>query len=169
MELDLNVSVLSLEAEQENLTGLCVASFFRLLLSPVHVPSKNAGSDPEAFWLRPVMAITASMRPQSGRIVYAGSYFSHAILSRSSKEGLDHTVPHRPGSHLDGLLRFWPNASGPEASRCARIIGPSSGRRQTAHYHFPTFRLGYILSQTVRILLCKTRPDPIGFWLTVPV
>ena len=140
-----------------------------LLLSPVHVPSKHAGSDPEAFWLRPVMAITASMQPLPGRIVYAGSDFSHAILSRSSKEGLDHIVSHRPGSDLDGLIRFWPNASGPEASRCARIIGPNSGRTQTVHYHFPTFRLGYILSQTALIILCKTRPDPIGCWLTVPV
>ena len=28
------------------------------------IPSKHAGSDPEAFWLRPVMAITASMQPE---------------------------------------------------------------------------------------------------------
>ena len=31
--------------------------------SPANMP------DPEAFWLRPVMAITASMQPESGRIV----------------------------------------------------------------------------------------------------
>ena len=29
-------------------------------------PSKHAGSDPEAFLLRPVMAITASVQPESG-------------------------------------------------------------------------------------------------------
>ena len=32
------------------------------------VPGKYAGSNPEAFWLRPVMAITASVQPESGRI-----------------------------------------------------------------------------------------------------
>ena len=33
------------------------------------------------------------------------------------------TVQNRPGSDLDGLVRSWPNGSGPEASRCAKIIG----------------------------------------------
>ena len=32
--------------------------------------SEHAGPDSEAFWLRPVMAITASVQPVSGRIVY---------------------------------------------------------------------------------------------------
>ena len=35
-------------------------------------PSKHAGSDPEAFWLRPVTTITASVQPEWGRIVHAG-------------------------------------------------------------------------------------------------
>ena len=56
----------------------------------------------------------------------------------------------RPGScctkpariRLEGLVRFWPTASGPEASRCARIIWPGSGRTQPARNQFPTFRLG---------------------------
>ena len=40
--------------------------------------SNHAGSEPEAFWLRPVMDITASVQPESGRIVYnyAGSDFT---------------------------------------------------------------------------------------------
>ena len=58
--------------------------------------------------------------------------------SDSSEEGLDHIVWNWPGSNLDGLVRFWPNTSGLEASQCARIIGPSSGRMQMAHYHFQT-------------------------------
>ena len=33
------------------------------------LPSEHAGSDPEAFWFRPVMAITASVQPESGRVV----------------------------------------------------------------------------------------------------
>ena len=40
-------------------------------------PSKRAGSDPEAFWLWLVMAITASVKPESGQIVYVGSDFPH--------------------------------------------------------------------------------------------
>ena len=41
------------------------------------LPSQHAGSDPEAFWLRPGVAITASVQPESGRIVYARSDFPH--------------------------------------------------------------------------------------------
>ena len=141
------------------------------------------------------MVITASVQPESGRVVYAGSDFSHPILFCSSKEGMDYTVQNWPGSDLEGLVsflqthlvwkqadvqelsgpvwakgnrplpassfqtrlrsstqgpdrilqnqpgsdivlvvradcaRFWPNRSGPEASRCARTIGPASGQR----------------------------------------
>ena len=55
----------------------------------------------------------------------------------------------------------------PEAGQCVRIIGPGSGRMQQAHYQFPTFRLGCVLPQVARNVLCKTCPDPIWFWLTV--
>ena len=41
------------------------------------MPSKHAGSDPEAFWLQPVKAIMASVQPKLGQIVYAGSDFLH--------------------------------------------------------------------------------------------
>ena len=58
-----------------------------------------------------------------------------------SKESLDYSVQNWPGFDLDGLARFWPNASDPEASQCVRITGTSSGRMQLAHYQFPTFRL----------------------------
>ena len=68
------------------------------------------------------MAVTASMQPESGRIVYVGSDFPHPIQFRFSKEGMDHTVQNQPGSHLDGLVSVWPNASGLEASWCAGII-----------------------------------------------
>ena len=68
----------------------------------IKAPSKHAGSGPEAFWLRPVMAITASVQPESGRIIYAGSDFPHPFLLRFSKEGMDHIAQNRPGSDLDG-------------------------------------------------------------------
>ena len=54
--------------------------------------------------LRPVMAITASVQPESGRIVYAGSDFPHPFQLRFSKEGMDHIVQNRPGSDLAGRL-----------------------------------------------------------------
>ena len=126
-------------------------------------PSKHAGSDPEAFWLRPVMAVTASVQPVSGRIVYAVSDFRHPFQLRFSKEGVDRIAQNRPGSDLDGLVRVWPNASGLEASRCAGITGPGfcSGTMQPARYQFPTFRLGFVHPQTSRTILYKTGPDPI--------
>ena len=42
----------------------------------------------------------------------------------------DNAVPNQPGSDsvLADCVRFWPNGSGPEASRCARIIRPASGQ-----------------------------------------
>ena len=57
-------------------------------------PSKHAGSESEAFWLRPVMAITAIVQSESGRIIYnyAGSDFPHPTRFRSSKEGPDRIV-----------------------------------------------------------------------------
>ena len=91
------------------------------------------------------------------------------LTSCSFREGPGHNfiVHNRSGSGLGGVVRFWLSASGPEASRCSRIMGPSSRRTQPARYHFPTFSFGYLLPQTARIILWKTSPDPIWFWLTV--
>ena len=80
----------------------------------VQIPSKHAGSNLEAFWLRPIVAITASVQPESA--------FLNPIQFRSSKEGPNHIVQNWPISSLDGWARFWPNMSVPEASWCARII-----------------------------------------------
>jgi len=41
-----------------------------------------------------------------------------------------------------------------------------AGRNRPAT-SFATFRLGSVLPQTSRILLCKTSPGPIEFWLIV--
>ena len=60
--------------------------------------------------------------PESGQIIYAGSDFLHPVWFLSSKEGPDHTVQNWPRSDLDGLFRFWLNASGPEASGCATCV-----------------------------------------------
>ena len=55
----------------------------------------------------------------------------------------------------------WKQAGGQES------LGLVSGRMQSAHYQFPTFRLGSILPHTSRIILCKTSWDPIWCWLIV--
>ena len=55
----------------------------------------------------------------------------------------------------------WKQAGGQES------LGLVSGRMQSAHYQFPTFRLGSILPHTSRIILCKTSRDPIWCWLIV--
>ena len=109
------------------------------------IPSKHAGSDPEAFWLRPVVAVTANVQPESGRIVLAVSDFPHPFQFRFSKEGMDRIAQNRPGSHLDGLVRVWPNASTQEAAGEHESSGPVSGRTQPARYQFPSFRLGCVL------------------------
>ena len=49
---------------------------------------------------------------------------------RSSTDVPDNIVQNQPGSDLvlADCVRFWPNGSGPEASRCATIIRPASGQ-----------------------------------------
>ena len=55
------------------------------------------------------------------------SHFQTRI--RSSTDVLDNIVQNQPGSDLvlADCVKFWPNGSGPEGSRCARIIRPASG------------------------------------------
>ena len=127
------------------------------------LPCKHAGSNPEVFWLQPVMVIMASVQPEAGQVVYARSNFPYPFQFHFSREGIYisnyHIVQNQPGSDLDGLVRIWPNSSAPEASWCTRFIRPGSGRVQPAHYQFPTFRLSSVLPQTAQMILCKTSPD----------
>ena len=100
-------------------------------------------SDPiqKRFLLRLVMAITANLQPESGRIVYAGSDFPHPFQPRFSKEGMDHIVQNRPGSDLDGLVRVWLNAYGLETRWCAGISKPGFCQNATGPLpvsHFQT-------------------------------
>ena len=65
----------------------------------------------------------------------------HPFQLRFPKEGIDHIVQNRPGSDLNGLVRFWPNAAGQEASRCERIIKPGFWQDATGPlpvFHFQT-------------------------------
>ena len=52
-------------------------------------PSKHAGSDLEAFWLQPAMAI---MQPELGWIVHTGSEILHPFQFRFSKESMGYTM-----------------------------------------------------------------------------
>ena len=101
------------------------------------LPSKHVGSDPEAFWLWSVMAITTSVQPESGWIVYVGSDFPHLIQFHFSKEGMDRVVQTdqdliwcpRSDLVLADCVRFWPKWPGLEARWCARAVWPASGQR----------------------------------------
>ena len=110
--LSLNYSLL-LHTLPLNHSVLCYALYH---------PSKRAGSDSEAFWLRPACS---QNRPGSYMPVVASRIRFGSVFS---KEGLNPTVQNQPGYNLvqANCVRFWPNGSGPEASRCARIIRPAS-------------------------------------------
>ena len=72
-----------------------------------------------AFWLWPVVAIMASVQPESGRVICTRSDFLHPIQFGSSKKGLDHHAQNQPGSDLDDPVRFWPNAFDSGSNQCA--------------------------------------------------
>ena len=124
-------------------------------------PSKHAGSDPEEFWLRLVVAITASVQPESARIVYATSDFPHPFQFRFSEEGMDHTVQDRPGSYLNGLVSVWPNASGLEASRCSGIIGPGFWQDATGPPPVSHFQTRFRSSTDVPDNIVKNQPRSV--------
>ena len=116
----------------------CIYSHARL--DPINVP--------ETFWFSYI----------------AGSDFPHPIWLRSSKEGLDRTVYNRPISDLDGLVRYWRNASD---GRKQVFVQESSGPVLGKLYQFPTFRLGCSLPQKALVIYCTKRARiRIGYgWL----
>ena len=71
----------------------------------------------------------------------------------------------RPGSDLDGLVRVWPNTFGLETSWCTGIIGPGFWQDATGPLTVSHFQTRFRSSPTSRIILCKSSPDPIWFWL----
>ena len=107
----------------------------KVIRNPVNRP------DPirKRFGYGQFMAITASVQPESGRIVYAGSDFSHPFQPRFFRR--------RYGSYCGEPTRIrsgWPGQV--LAKRICSVLSP----------------------QTSRIILCKTSLGPIQFWLTVP-
>ena len=127
---------------KESVSVVICSVFLRVLCArgkitgifPVNMPDPIQS---EAFWLRPVVAIGASVQPESGRIVYVVSDFRHPIRFRSSREGPDHIEQNRPGSDVDGLVTVLANVFGPEASRCARVMGLTEHTPSIALRHLP--------------------------------
>ena len=145
-------------------THLCTVQY---ACQSLFLSSKHTGSDPEAFWLWPVMAVTASMQPESARILYAGSDFPHPFQFCFSKECMDHIARNRPGSDLDGVVRVWPNTSGLEASRCAGIIGPGFWQDTASPLSVYLFQTRFHSSTDVPDNTVQNQPHPIYFWLIV--
>ena len=84
------------------------------------VPSKNAGSDPEAFWLGHYGQRAARFGPDNICRIRLPASVSAPFFQR--RHGSYCAEPSRIQSRW--LVRVWPNASGLEASRCAGIIWP---------------------------------------------
>ena len=110
--------------------GTCNAVRFVSKTWHYHYRSKHTGSDSEAFWLRSVIKwpLWPAYSQNQARSYITGSNFLRPVQFCSSKEGLDQIVQNQPRSDLDGLVRFWPNESGPETNQCARIIRPAPGQ-----------------------------------------
>ena len=114
-------------------------------------PSKHAGSDLEAYWLRPVMAITASVQPESARMVYTRSILCQIRHPASV------SIPffqRRHGSYCAKPTRIRCGWSGQCLAKhiwfrkqvgIQESPGPVSGRMQPARYQFPALRLCSIL------------------------
>ena len=117
------------------------------------------------------MVITASVQPESGRIVYAGSDFPHPFQFRFSKEGMDPIVQNLLGSDLDGLISVWSNASGLEASWCAGIIWPGFWQGTTGPLPVSHFQARFRSSTAVPDNIVPNQPgsdlvlaDCVRFW-----
>ena len=102
-------------------------------LSVSAFPSKHARSDSEAFWLWPVMAITASMQPESGWIRLPAS---NSVQFFQKRPGSCHAKPAQIRSGWPGHVLakhiwsgskpvhwawFWPNANGLIPIFCFRL------------------------------------------------
>ena len=98
------------------------------------VPSNHAGFDSEAFWLRPVMAITASVQPELGRNrvcrIRLSASVSAPFFQRKCK-----TDP-------DPMWMSWSGFG--QTHRVRKLVGvqessgPVSGRTKQARYRFQT-------------------------------
>ena len=76
------------------------------------------------------MAVTASMQPELGHIVYAGSNFPHPFQLHFSKEDMDHIVQNRSRWPGQGLARrIWSGSKPRRRNHLARFL---AGRNRPA-------------------------------------
>ena len=99
-------------------------------------------TDPDRIWMvwsgfgqihpvRKQASVRESSGPASGRTQPALYQLPHFQTWLSSSTDIsDNTVQNQPRSDLvlADCVSFWPNGSGPEAIRCARIIRPASSQ-----------------------------------------
>ena len=101
-----------------------------------HIVQNRRGSDLDGLVWSNASGLEAS---RFAGIIWPGFWqdatgplpFSHfQTRFRSSTDVPDNIVQNQPGSDLvlADCVRFWPNRSGPEASRCAGNIRPASGQ-----------------------------------------
>ena len=115
-----------------------------------HLVQKQAGVQES-----PGPVIAEHNRPAASFPVSDSAAFFHRQVQIISCK----TSP-RSDSVVTDSVRFWPNGSGPEASRCAGITRPGYSRTQPARCQFQ-----------VQIISCKTSPrsdsvvtDSVRFW-----
>ena len=112
------------------------------------------------------------MHPESGRIVYVGSEFPRPFQLRFfPKKACIKLCKNRPESDLHGLVIVWPNASGPEASRCAGIIGSGFCQDATGPLPVSHFQTRFRSSTDVPDNTVQNQPgsdlvlsDCVRFW-----
>ena len=112
------------------------------------------------------IAVRASMQPESGQIICAGltlCVWFGSVLPKKAQIILCKTGPDPIQMALSGFGQMDLSRSEPACKNHQAQFWQNT----TAHYQFPTFRLGWVLTQTAWIILCKTSLDLIGFWLTV--
>ena len=136
--------------------------FVFLLHYDLKDPSKHAGSDPEAaFWLRPLWPLRpacsrnlpGSYMPVPTSRIRFGSFFPRKAWIALHK--MDPDLIWMVWSGFGQTHLVWKQAGVQGSS------GLVSDRTQPSRYQFPTFRLGSVLPQTSRIILCKTSPGPV--------
>ena len=107
--------------------------------------------------------VMANMQPELAWIV-SRSDFPHLFQFRFSKEGMAHTAQNRHGSDLDGLAKhIWSGSKSVCRNHQARLL---AGRNRPAT-SFPLSDPARLFHRRSRIILCKTSPGLIQFWLTV--
>ena len=115
------------------------------------------------------MSITASVQPELGRIVLICRIRLTASVSAPffPKKAWITLCKTDPGPIWTAWSGFGQTHLVWKQAGVQELSGPVSGRTPPARYQFPTFRLGSVLPQTSRTILCKSSPGPIWFCLIV--